>query len=1582
MLRPLGKTRVRLAIVAAILLLLLGELIPYLQPTAATRAYALGSNMSVLPDASAPLASRLKFNPQTDSYDFNAGYNPLVKGQATSGGPLITANAASLASKGVTVTDPVNNISLVVKPQAGLKPAQQQQNRIIYPFNDGTGWLVYTMEAGQVKEDVLLSHANGDKMTLKYQLDFSDSLSAKLEKNGAIAVYGNTLLSGNVSTGSAKDAALLVKARRNAPKTTLLFMIPPPVVNEYNTTRSSVRARYELAGNLLTLRVSGLKKAHYPLTIDPSVYVTTAQQFMQGNNESNIDYDTTNDLIQKGKLTGASVTGWNTDLALNASRWAAGYAAGGGYAYVTGGLSGGTAQNSVYWAQFNPTANTMNTPPNPGTGAAGCNSTNWCTNAAYNLPNNRSGQSSVVYNGYLYVIGGTGADAACLGGNNVCTSTYVAKLGANGEPISWTTTSSLATGRRFAGAVAYKDRLYIAGGQTTGTLNGVTSIETAAINPDGTLGSWSTTGMTAMTTALWGESVVQYNGYLYVIGGASTTTAQTAVSYIKINSDGTLAGSWVATTAFNNARMAFGGNFATVYGGYLYITTGCATLTTASCSSFTSPQYNSVTITGLGTTYTKTDFQFASINADGSLTGFTVSTMNSVSTPTVSGTPLTSAASTAMTGYGLLAWRGALYGIGGCTAVSTATNCSGTTQTQVTYAPVNTDGNTSTIYGSSSSDFYNNTNYLYDLPTAGTGAGQGGRMASGVVINNGYIYNIGGCSVLACTTMTRNTEYAAINSDGTLAAPGTCGGTIANTIWCVDNTHQLPTAGIGAFGITVNNNVIYVVGGFIGSGNTQRVSHTTTNADGSINAWTNDGNTAASASAGYIFAFARAAPNSGTQSYLYMIGGCTGSTGIGCSGYVSTVMRCTIPNGGGALSGCVTTATTPQLQLFTGTGIFGGAVYGDYIYLAGGANSLSGGSTSPTGATCTADPNACGGQMDIVQYAQINTSGNIVRADNGATTGGWQIASSRLAEERRRTTAFAINGYLYVVAGHNGNAPAHTLHDIDRGKINVNTGDVTDFTKLTTTITDRWDLRAAQANGYIYLLGGCTNGAPPSSCTNTGGTGMSGVGEYVQVYNNWSASPAAYTSSTNRFTTDRLGAGATILNGYLYVAGGCTSTTDCSNSTSGTTTNDVSFAPLNADGSIGGWTTATNPLTTNGVTAAPRAFGRLETVGGTLYYIGGQANNAVAVNTVLYSTPNAGTGQPAAWATASNVLPAARSQLNTTVYNGHIYAVGGFSGTNATPTTTVYYSPDLSAGGDISSAWTTNTTAYQTARSGATAIAYGNNLYVLGGYDGTNYLLDVQYAPINANGSVGSWGFAASLPQVIRQGDGFATNGFLYVFGGRSAATTCTNNTYDVPINADGSLGVWSQTSVAYNTARYGVAAAYGGGRAYLLGGGCGSTISYTGNDRAVYGTLQLEPQIANYSIMINTDTNVFPSKYLVNGLDNGIGASWYLNYQSSTTANNSWGVNTNVGKLTLGTPGSYTPLDGSGANTNLTVGAQYYDLFLTIDDQNAFGFPEDVTRGPNIYDLTLQFSADPSKRLRNGKTFVNGVEQPLDTPF
>jgi hypothetical protein len=151
-----------------------------------------------------------------------------------------------------------------------------------------------------------------------------------------------------------------------------------------------------------------------------------------------------------------------------------------------------------------------------------------------------------------------------------------------------------------------------------------------------------------------------------------------------------------------------------------------------------------------------------------------------------------------------------------------------------------------------------------------------------------------------------------------------------------------------------------------------------------------------------------------------------------------------------------------------------------------------------------------------------------------------------------------------------------------------------------------------------------------------------------------------------------------------------------------------------------------------------------------------------------------------------------------------------------------------------------------------------------------------------------------------------------------------------------------------------------------------------TGSNRTVQSTLLSQPQVAKYSRLIDTDSDVFPTDFLMNGIDNSIGARWEVTYSSSTDANSQWGQETDFGEVTLGTVNDYTPLDGTGTDTEF---ARFYFFWVEIDSTRTFGYPDDVSRGPTINDITLFFTSDPSKRLRHGKTFTGGEKQPLDTP-
>ena len=81
--------------------------------------------------------------------------------------------------------------------------------------------------------------------------------------------------------------------------------------------------------------------------------------------------------------------------------------------------------------------------------------------------------------------------------------------------------------------------------------------------------------------------------------------------------------------------------------------------------------------------------------------------------------------------------------------------------------------------------------------------------------------------------------------------------------------------------------------------------------------------------------------------------------------------------------------------------------------------------------------------------------------------------------------------------------------------------------------------------------------------------------------------------------------------------------------------------------------------------------------------------------------------------------------------------------------------------------WTA-TTAFPIARFGHTSVAYNGYLYVIGGNDGA--LSDVKVAPINGDGTVGNWVTTTALATPRAYHTSVADNGYLYVIGGYDGA--------------------------------------------------------------------------------------------------------------------------------------------------------------------------------------------------------------------
>lgn len=192
------------------------------------------------------------------------------------------------------------------------------------------------------------------------------------------------------------------------------------------------------------------------------------------------------------------------------------------------------------------------------------------------------------------------------------------------------------------------------------------------------------------------------------------------------------------------------------------------------------------------------------------------------------------------------------------------------------------------------------------------------------------------------------------------------------------------------------------------------------------------------------------------------------------------------------------------------------------------------------------------------------------------------------------TSAFAI-----VTGGYNGSANTTTVWSNTLSNAGTVGGTWQGITTspLPTTVAHHAMAEADPANSlvasgkaYVYFIGGQT--LP----TDVGG--KSAI--YMASVDPTSGAVGTWTQLTNSLPQALMGASATVHNGYLYVVGGLNS--------SGVPVNSVYSAPINADGTVGTFTTATNSL------PSASAFGTMFVYGGIIYHIDGDPNSSIPPN--------------------------------------------------------------------------------------------------------------------------------------------------------------------------------------------------------------------------------------------------------------------------------------------------------------------------------------------------------------------------------
>lgn len=217
--------------------------------------------------------------------------------------------------------------------------------------------------------------------------------------------------------------------------------------------------------------------------------------------------------------------------------------------------------------------------------------------------------------------------------------------------------------------------------------------------------------------------------------------------------------------------------------------------------------------------------------------------------------------------------------------------------------------------------------------------------------------------------------------------------------------------------------------------------------------------------------------------------------------------------------------------------------------------------------------------------------------------------------------------------------------------------------------------------------------------------------------------------------------------------------------------NNVYSATIDDAGAVSSWGELT-PLPAN------RAVGGAVIVGSRIYYAGGFDNSSTAQDEIYYADINPD-GTLGAWTTSLVSLPEPLYGFGMIEHENNIIIFGGQTTGGITRDKVYKASVDLVDG---SLSVFVETSALPEAVYRSAYVKVGLTIISAGGYNGFAHLDKVYYANINPDGTLDSWQQSANnLPQALQAAAASYANGFMYVTGGFNGAYLDT--VYYAPVN-------------------------------------------------------------------------------------------------------------------------------------------------------------------------------------------------------
>lgn len=310
------------------------------------------------------------------------------------------------------------------------------------------------------------------------------------------------------------------------------------------------------------------------------------------------------------------------------------------------------------------------------------------------------------------------------------------------------------------------------------------------------------------------------------------------------------------------------------------------------------------------------------------------------------------------------------------------------------------------------------------------------------------------------------------------------------------------------------------------------------------------------------------------------------------------------------------------------------------------------------------------------------------------------------------------------------------------------------FALAGTSLTSRRTLHVCANTGqYLYAIGGYFGPNPVQASVERAAISNGTLGMFE---------PAAGVG----LVTPRGQSSAFVGSKYVYVLGG-----DCSSGILG----NVERAAINSDGSLGNFAAVSD---VNLVT--PRRLAASAAIGGYVYLFGGTATTISATTpTFLSSVERAKINADGTLGTFSLVpgvnLTANKAAATCTVIGKYVYLIGGQGMSGVV--STVERAP-INDDGSIGQFSAIPNVRLVSTRNQHAAFVFESGLYVVGGFSGGTWLKTVERAPINADGTIGTFALSNRSLMTGREGHAVALIGDkAFVIGG---SNSLINNTSGV----------------------------------------------------------------------------------------------------------------------------------------------------------------------------------------------------------